>query len=51
MSDPKKNFICKEKNHITNDMYRIYGKDTKCIKCMYENFKNKLEESTFLKEK
>jgi hypothetical protein len=48
MSDPKKNFVCKENNHIINDMYRIYGKDTKCIKRM---LKNKLEEPTVLKEK
>lgn len=40
MSDPRKNFICKARKHIINDIQRLFGKKSECELCFYESIKN-----------
>lgn len=36
MSDSRKNFICKARKHIINDVNREWGKDSICFLCEIE---------------
>lgn len=41
MSDPRKNFICKARKHIVNDINRNHGKDSECFFCIIDSFKSR----------